>query len=171
MTLITRRTMVMKSQRDMVRCPSHAYNHALRVMRHARVCCMRTPLALHDMRSSHQPVYAECSCHLRARENLGAGPCAVPKPVDIWVVSYVYVCMYVCILQFQLDSQVRTGETSPQLKAFGTSASFSSTLCLDKIPAKCLGAHTSLMSIIRYAQATLGCQCRMCMRPASALKS
>ena len=75
--------MVMKSQRDMVRRPFHASKLALRIMHHARVCCMRTPLALHDMRNFHKPVCRMSLCNVRALENLGAGPCAVPKSVTI----------------------------------------------------------------------------------------
>ena len=75
--------MVMKSQRDMVRRPFHASNLALRIMRHATVSCMRTPLALHDMRNSHEPVCRMSICNMRALEKLGAGPCAMPMSVRI----------------------------------------------------------------------------------------
>ena len=47
-------------------------------------------------------------------------------------------CMHVCVAQFQLDSQVRTGHPHPRLKAFLNYP------WADTRPAKYLGAHTSL---------------------------
>ena len=56
-----------------------------------------------------------------------------------------HVCVYVCIAQFQLDSQVRTGKASPPLKGVWHKCRLLNYLWVDTRPAKYLGAHTSLI--------------------------